>query len=151
MTGKEYQEQILDELRQSNTIVRKYDYPGIYSISIGDQIVYIGKSVNMLKRLSYHIYGIKTDKKKNLYKVLREAQSAGQTIKFDVVEKFNEWFDSNSLDWTLGTKEGQAIREYRPVLNVQIPHADDYHHYDYNKEAKTITWGEICERWKNNV
>lgn len=35
-----------------NGYADKYDHAGIYSISIGDQLVYIGKSRNMLRRLA---------------------------------------------------------------------------------------------------
>lgn len=34
---------------------RKYYKPGIYSISIEDKLVYIGKSSNMLKRIASHM------------------------------------------------------------------------------------------------
>jgi hypothetical protein len=33
----------------------KYGRPGIYSISIGDKLVYIGKSRDMLTRISNHL------------------------------------------------------------------------------------------------
>lgn len=30
----------------------------------------------------------------------------------------------------IGTKEGEYIREYKPILNTQIPNADDWHKFD---------------------
>ena len=36
----------------------KYDHAGIYCIKIDDTIVYIGKSHNMLKRVSQHYAAI---------------------------------------------------------------------------------------------
>ena len=36
----------------------KYDHAGIYSISLGNTLVYIGKSVNMLERIAAHYVGI---------------------------------------------------------------------------------------------
>ena len=38
----------------------KYDHAGIYCIKIDDAIVYIGKSHNMLKRVSQHVHPLIT-------------------------------------------------------------------------------------------
>ena len=50
----------------------KYEHAGIYCIKIDNQIVYIGKSHNMLKRVAQHYVGIqlKTERK---YCILAEA------------------------------------------------------------------------------
>lgn len=37
----------------------KYEHPGIYCIKVDDEIVYIGKSHNMLKRVAQHYVGIR--------------------------------------------------------------------------------------------
>ena len=50
----------------------KYEHPGIYCIKLNDQIVYIGKSLNMLERIAYHYVGIKTGSEKK-YRILAEA------------------------------------------------------------------------------
>lgn len=33
----------------------------------------------------------------------------------------------------IGQKEGEFIRQYRPVLNTQIPKAEDWHKWEMNK------------------
>jgi hypothetical protein len=39
-------------LRKNKELLDKYENAGIYSISIDDKLVYIGKSHNMLKRIA---------------------------------------------------------------------------------------------------
>ena len=50
----------------------KYEHAGIYCIKIDGEIVYIGKSVNMLKRVAQHYVGIKTGSEKK-YRIMGEA------------------------------------------------------------------------------
>ena len=42
----------------------KYEHPGIYCIKLDDQLVYIGKSKNMLWRVASHYVGIQTESEK---------------------------------------------------------------------------------------
>ena len=42
----------------------KYEHPGIYCIKVDREIVYIGKSANMLKRIAQHYVGIKKKSEK---------------------------------------------------------------------------------------
>ena len=150
MTKLEEENKIIEELRQQG-LDRKYEHPGVYSISIGNHIVYIGKSRNMLKRLAQHIMKIKYPDNSNRYKILSQAWNEQYQISFDVLYTCLDLKDQDSIDEAIGKKEGEEIRKNLPPLNIQIPFEDDWRHYCYNKEAKTITWGEICERWKNNV
>ena len=39
-------------------LAEKYEHSGVYCIKIDNQIVYIGKSHNMLKRVAQHYAGI---------------------------------------------------------------------------------------------
>lgn len=130
-------------LRQNEEIVKKYDCGGIYSISIGDKLVYIGKSRNMLVRLANHIFHIQyqDQAKTNKYLVLHSAQELGYKVKFDVLAYAP--LDLEDADEWLGEKEGELIRQYLPPLNYQIPKPDDYSHYTVNKSAKDITLNEI--------
>ena len=50
----------------------KYEHPGIYCIKLNDQIVYIGKSLNMLERIAAHYVGVKTGSERK-YRLLSEA------------------------------------------------------------------------------
>ena len=108
----------------------KYEHPGIYCIKVAGQIVYIGKSENMLKRIAYHYVGIKAGSEKK-YRLLSEIQRNGHPIEFDVL------YDAKAkgaaaIKEEIGRKEGEYIRQYRPVLNTQIPKAEDWHEWETN-------------------
>lgn len=108
----------------------KYEHPGIYCIKVEGQILYIGKSENMLKRVAYHYVGIKTGSEKK-YRLLSEIQRNGHPIEFDVL------YDAKAkgaaaIKEEIGRKEGEYIRQYRPVLNTQIPRAEDWHKWETN-------------------
>ena len=62
----------------------KYEKAGIYCIKIDDDIVYIGKSHNMLKRVAQHYVGIKSQSELK-YRILAEAHRKGHKIDFDVL------------------------------------------------------------------
>ena len=106
----------------------KYDHAGIYCIKIDDTIVYIGKSHNMLKRVSQHYAAImgQTEKK---YRIFAEAQRKGHSINFDVLYHAAETYYPAVKD-EIGRKEGEYIRQYKPVLNTQIPREDDWRKFD---------------------
>ena len=106
----------------------KYDHAGIYCIKIDDTIVYIGKSHNMLKRVSQHYAAImgQTEKK---YRIFAEAQRKGHSINFDVLYHAAETYYPAVKD-EIGQKEGEYIRQYKPILNTQIPREDDWHRFD---------------------
>lgn len=136
--------QILEDLKKQPWVVKKYNRPGCYSISIGEKLVYIGKSRNMLVRLAQHIDDTAYSNS-HKYEILREAQSRGYNIKFDVLY-CGGGVSQDEIDSDIGVREGELIRQYCPPLNTQIPFYCDYHRYKYNKSAKTITLGEILGR-----
>ena len=108
----------------------KYEHPGIYCIKLDDQIVYIGKSENMLRRIAEHYVGIKKGTTKK-YRILAEVQRNGYPVDFDVL------YDAKrkriaTIKEEIGRKEGELIRKYRPVLNTQIPKAEDWRKWDVN-------------------
>ena len=51
---------------------------------------------------------------------------------FDVL-----YYAKNQRYWDIveeiGQKEGEYIRQYRPVLNTQIPKAEDWHKWELNR------------------
>ena len=51
----------------------KYSHAGIYSISIGEKLVYIGKAKDMLVRIANHIKEMEVNRTSNKYRVLRQA------------------------------------------------------------------------------
>ena len=52
-------------------LAKKYEHAGIYCIKVNNQIVYIGKSMNMLWRVAQHYVGIQTGSEKK-YRILAE-------------------------------------------------------------------------------
>ena len=108
----------------------KYEHPGIYCIKLDDQIVYIGKSENMMRRVAEHYVGIQQETEKK-YRILSEARRKEHYITFDVL------YDAKGkryaeIEEEIGSKEGELIRQYLPVLNTQIPKAVDWRKWDVN-------------------
>ena len=62
----------------------KYNHAGIYCIKLDNQIVYIGKSTNMLYRVAEHYVGIQTGSETK-YRILAEAARKNHSITFDVL------------------------------------------------------------------
>lgn len=124
-----YEENVCAILRRRG-LSPKYEHPGIYCIKLDDQIVYIGKSENMLRRVAEHYVGIQKETEKK-YRILSEARRKGHPITFDVL------YDAKGkryeqIEEEIGRKEGELIRQYRPVLNTQIPKAEDWRKWDVN-------------------
>lgn len=144
-----YVDQIKDELRMDKKIYKKYYRAGIYSISIGNKIVYIGKSKNMLFRIAEHICGIQNQnsKKPHKYKILALAKFFGYPVNFDVLY----YAKSQDVDDEIGFKEAELINEIQPVLNYQIPNLINYHHFSVNKAANTISLQEIIKGQENKT
>lgn len=70
-----YEENAYQWLKRKG-LAEKYEHPGIYCIKVDDEIVYIGKSHNMLKRVAQHYVGIQKQSNKK-YRILAEAQRKG--------------------------------------------------------------------------
>ncbi len=92
----------------------------------------------MLTRLANHIAEMEQPQA-HKYKVLSEARGKGYLIGFDVLYAAI----GEDIDREIGEKEGQYIRELKPVLNYQIPKAEDYKHYTVNRAAKYIRLEDI--------
>lgn len=124
----------------------KYDCAGLYSISIGDKLVYIGKSVNIKNRLCNHLLNINEEEaakyKSNKYKVLREAINNGFPIIFDKIYESPKTAEEDIIE-DIGEREGEYIRKYLPPLNYQIPKENNWHKFNTNKTAKTIVLKQI--------
>lgn len=136
---------IIDDLNQQPKMVKKYNHPGIYSISIAEKIVYIGKSRNMLIRLAQHLYysNLPNQSTTHKYKIIYLAHFMGYEVKFDVIAHCPKLSSTTGIDDWLGYTEGELIREYLPPLNYQIPKKDNYHSFAVNRHAKDITLMEI--------
>ena len=97
-------------------LANKYRHAGIYCIKIDADIVYIGKSANMLRRIAEHYVGIKTGSEKK-YRIIAEAQRKGHPITFDVLYYAKRKGITNQLA-EIGEKEGEYIRHHKPILNT---------------------------------
>ena len=124
-----YVENVAAMLRRRG-LADKYEHPGIYCIKLNGQIVYIGKSRNMIVRIAEHYVGIQQSSKCK-YRILAEVQRKGYSVDFDVLyyaknERYQDIVEE------IGQKEGEFIREYRPVLNTQIPKEDNWRKWEVN-------------------
>lgn len=84
----------------------------------------------MLRRVAEHYVGIQKETKKK-YRILSEARRKGHPITFDVL------YDAKGkryaeIEEEIGSKEGELIRQYLPVLNTQIPKAENWRKWDVN-------------------
>lgn len=121
-----------------------YERAGIYEITINGITAYIGKSTDMLWRLAQHYAALKLSKE-HKYQILREAKQKGYTVSFRVL-CYAESTNKADIIEEIGKAEAEYIRELRPLLNTQIPHADNWRKYDYNAAAATVTLEEILMR-----
>ena len=113
---------------KSKGLAAKYEYAGIYCIKIDGKIVYIGKSANMLRRIAQHYVGIKQGSEKK-YRIISEAERKGHPITFDVLYYAKSRRLVDKLV-EIGEKEGEYIRLHTPILNTQIPKAEDWKKYE---------------------
>lgn len=113
---------------------------GIYSIKLMGQIVYIGKSINMVNRVAQHIREYQINSNSNKYKILHQAYERDLPIEFDVL-----YYSTKHTEEDIGEVEGILIRHYKPILNYQIPKEEDWRHYTTNPIATTITYEEVMD------
>ena len=135
-----YVENVCAMLRRRG-LAPKYEHPGIYCIKVEGQILYIGKSENMLKRVAEHYVGIRIGSEKK-YRLLSEIQRNGHTIEFDVLYYAQKKRES-AIREEIGNKEGEYIRQFRPVLNTQIPKAEDWRKWD----TSTVDAAEVLGKY----
>ena len=95
----------------------------------------------MLKRIASHYVGIQTGSEKK-YRLLSEIQRNGHPIEFDVLY-YAQKKRASAIREEIGSKEGEYIRHFRPVLNTQIPKAEDWHKWDTN----TVDSAEVLGKY----
>ena len=122
-------------------LAQKYEHAGIYCIKVNNRVVYIGKSMNMLRRISEHYVGIKTKSNKK-YKILEQARQNGYSINFDVLYYAKEESYNARLN-EISVKEREYIRDYNPLLNTQIPKLKDFRKYEYKEINAEKVYQEI--------
>lgn len=142
-----YEENIYNKFLRADWS-KKYQCAGIYGIKIDSKIVYIGKSDCVLRRMAQHYAAIAIPKgKANKYSVLSQAKKAGHKVSFQLLYEAQNQY-GKAMQEEIGEKEGFFIRAYMPPLNTQIPHEDNWHCYDTNKNASTVTLDDILREVK---
>ena len=122
---------------------QKFLNAGIYSISINNKIVYVGKSTNMLYRMAEHWVSM-SNPKENKYKVLAEAKRRKMIVSFDVLYSAKSNI-RDDIEEEIGEREGYYIRKLMPSLNYQIPKEDDWHAFTTQKGALNISLDQILK------
>ena len=133
----QYVENVCEMLRRKG-LAEKYEHPGVYCIKLKDQIVYIGKSKNMLERVAAHYVGINTGSERKYRIIWDAAHQLDCTIEFDVLYYAQQTSKEDIVE-EIGQKEGELIRANRPVLNTQIPKASNWRSW----EVKTLNTEEV--------
>ena len=91
----------------------------------------------MLRRVAEHYVGIQKETEKK-YRILSEARRKGHPITFDVLYYAKRKGIANQLA-EIGEKEGEYIRKYNPILNTQIPKAENWERWETKSvDAKSI-------------
>ena len=122
---------------------QKFLNAGIYSISINNKIVYVGKSTNMLYRMAEHWVSM-SNPKENKYKVLAEAKRRRYNVKFNVLYSAKSQ-TKEEIEEEIGEREGYYIRLLMPSLNCQIPTEENWRKYTVNKGALNISLDQILK------
>ena len=81
--------------------------------------------MKVLERIAEHYVGINTGSERK-YRIIKEAsQKLNCPVAFDVLYYAQKTNNEDVID-EIGQKEGELIRQYRPLLNTQIPKAEDW-------------------------
>ncbi len=104
----QYVENVCGMLRRKG-LSEKYEHPGIYCIKLDGQIVYIGKSQNMLQRVAAHYVGINTGAERKYRIIWDAAAQLNCPIEFDVLYYAQNTSKEDIVE-EIGQKEGEMIR-----------------------------------------
>lgn len=122
---------------------KKFQCSGVYSISLNNKTVYVGKSNNILYRMAEHWESI-GNPKENKYKVLAEAKRRNYRITFNVLYTAKSMTKAE-IEEEIGEREGYYIRLLQPPLNTQIPKEENWRKFTINKGALNISLDDIME------
>ena len=122
---------------------KKFQCSGVYSITVNNKIVYIGKSKDILYRMAEH-WASMGNPKENKYKVLAEAHRRRYNVRFNVLYTAKSTTRAE-IEEEIGEREGYFIRLYQPPLNTQIPKEENWRSYTVNRGALNISLDDIME------
>ena len=83
----------------------------------------------MLERVAAHYVGIRTEAERKYRIIWEVAQKKNWDIGFDVLYYATSITEAEITE-EIGQKEGELIRQYRPLLNTQIPKETDWRKWD---------------------
>ena len=139
-----YAERKYQQLIRDSNWEPVFHHPGIYAITIDDCVSYVGKSNDMLRRLTEHEVDIlKTTGHK--YRIWSEAKRKGHRVSMRVLYMCDKT-DPVEVEEDIGAKEAFYISQYNPPLNYQIPHLDNWREFSQNSQARTITLDETLNK-----
>ena len=122
---------------------KKFQCSGVYSITVNNKIVYVGKSTNILYRMAEHWCSM-GNPKENKYKVLAEAKRRNYNVKFNVLYSAKSK-NKSEIEEEIGEREGYFIRLFQPPLNYLIPKEENWRGHTINRSALNISLDEIME------
>ena len=122
---------------------KKFQCSGVYSITVNNKIVYVGKSTNILYRMAEHWCSM-GNPKENKYKVLAEAKRRNYNVKFNVLYSAKSK-NKSEIEEEIGEREGYFIRLFQPPLNYLIPKEENWRGHTINRSALNISPDEIME------
>ena len=97
----------------------------VYAISVDDELVYIGKTKNLRKRINYYRTAInRTDQTSDSTKSAKifEALMAGKSVKFYARQCFNLLINNELGEMSISTmdlEEPMFIKKFKPRWNTQ--------------------------------
>lgn len=142
-----YLDQYIQQIKDAGVEDKYSNKAGIYAIKIYGQIVYVGKSTNLIIRIASHMKNIvenTEESKSNKYQVLKQAWERDMPVEFNVLY-YTTKKKQEDIEEDIGETEGLFIRHYMPLLNYQIPKAENWRHYTTNKKALEVTLDEIMK------
>ena len=86
----------------------------------------------MLERIAAHYVGIQKGSERKYRIIWEVSQKKHCKIQFDVLYYAQSDTDDEIIE-EIGQKEGELIRQYKPLLNTQIPKEEDWHQWTNKK------------------
>ena len=95
----------------------------------------------MLERIAAHYVGIQKGSERKYRIIWEVSQKKHCKIQFDVLYYAQSDTDDEIIE-EIGQKEGELIRQYKPLLNTQIPKEEDWRKYD----VQTVDAREVLQQ-----
>ena len=117
------------ELDESDCIIKQLEIPNkfnvVYAISVDDELVYIGKTKNLRKRINYYRTSInRQDQNSDSVKSAKilDALMSGKKVEFYARQCFNLLINNELGEMSISTmdlEEPMLIKKFNPPWNTQ--------------------------------